>query len=64
MTFNHSHLNYKAPGTSGFYVSTVKDITQYYYFLLTINSLDRPAEETLLITCLSTFSLEGVTCHS
>jgi hypothetical protein len=49
MTFNPSHPNYKAPGTSGSYVSTVKDITQYYYFLLTINSLDRPAEETLLM---------------
>jgi hypothetical protein len=44
MTFNPSHPNYKVPGTSGFYVSTVKDISQYYYFLLTINSLDRPAE--------------------
>lgn len=49
MTFNPSHPNYKAPGTSGSYVSTVKDISQYYNFLLTINSLDRPAEETLLM---------------
>jgi hypothetical protein len=53
MTFNPSHPNYKAPGTSGSYVSTVKDISQYYYFLLTINSLDRPAEETLLISFLT-----------
>jgi hypothetical protein len=49
MTFNPSNPNYKAPGTSGSYVSTVKDISQYYYFLLTINSLDLPAEETLLM---------------